>query len=139
MEIEVHRSYEQGDSAIGSFDIDGQHFCYSLEDKVREIDGQPVESWKVPKQTAIPRGRYRVIIDHSNRFGCDMPHVLDVPGFAGIRIHVGNDADDVEGCIALGMGQVGDRITHSRDAFNAFMPLLRQTLDSGEEVWITVS
>ena len=29
--------------------------CYTLEDKVRQVDGQPVSSWKVQNETAIPR------------------------------------------------------------------------------------
>lgn len=75
--------------------------CWTLEDVVREAPGKPVEAWKVNGQTAIPRGAYAVRVTRSARFGVDLPLLLDVPGFAGIRIHGGNTAADTEGCILV--------------------------------------
>lgn len=75
--------------------------CWTLEDVVREIPGQPVIAWKVKRETAIPRGTYTMCVTRSNRFGVDLPLLLDVPGFDGIRIHGGNTAADTEGCILV--------------------------------------
>ena len=75
--------------------------CWTLEDVVREIPGQPVAAWKVKRETAIPRGTYPIRVTRSNRFGVDLPLLLDVPGFDGIRIHGGNTAADTEGCILV--------------------------------------
>lgn len=93
-----------------SNDADGadwKHFAYTLEDVVREVAGQPVASWKVPGQTAIPRGAYIVTLDFSNRFQKIMPHILDVPGFGGVRFHGGNTDADTEGCILVAKNKVG--------------------------------
>lgn len=75
--------------------------CWTLEDVVREVPGEPVEAWKVKGQTAIPRGTYAVRVTHSNRFKTDLPLLLNVPGFAGVRLHGGNTAADTEGCILV--------------------------------------
>ena len=75
--------------------------CWALEDVVREVPGEPVEAWKVKGQTAIPRGTYAVRVTRSNRFKTDLPLLLDVPGFAGVRLHGGNTAADTEGCILV--------------------------------------
>lgn len=119
MIIDVKRFEFGDDYTIGKMSIDGVFFCYTLEDKVRDV--------KVKNKTAIPEGTYNVIIDKSIRFGKDMPHVMNVPGFEGVRIHSGNTSSDTEGCILIGMDWVkGNFIARSRDAFNAFFPKLQQ-------------
>ncbi|MCA6069905.1 MAG: DUF5675 family protein [Endomicrobium sp.] len=46
-------------------------------------------------QMLIPTGKYKVIVDHSNRFNRDLPLLLNVAGFTGVRIHIGNTAKDI--------------------------------------------
>lgn len=121
MKITVLRKDFTLKSTIGSMYIDDQFFSYTLEDCVRE-------GAKVPGQTAIPYGTYKVIIDYSNRFGKDMPHILNVPNFEGIRIHSGNTDKDVEGCLALGFTKSIDFIGNSKLAFTAFFEKLKQGL-----------
>lgn len=81
--------------------------CYTLEDVVREIPGQPVASWKVAGQTAISYGVYGLTVTRSVRFSAKeghdvyLPELADVPGFAGVRIHGGNTAADTDGCILV--------------------------------------
>lgn len=75
--------------------------CWTLEDPVREVPGEPVEVWKIKGDTAIPRGTYAVRVTRSNRFKTDLPLLLNVPGFEGVRIHGGNTAADTEGCILV--------------------------------------
>ncbi|MCA6071157.1 MAG: DUF5675 family protein, partial [Endomicrobium sp.] len=36
----------------------------------------------------IPTGKYKVEITHSNRFNRDLPLLLNVAGFTGVRIHI---------------------------------------------------
>ena len=77
---------------IGDFFINGKFFCYSLEDEVRFSDK------KVYGKTAIPAGKYKVVLSMSNRFKRVMPLLVDVPNFQGVRIHGGNKAEHSHGC-----------------------------------------
>jgi hypothetical protein len=77
-------------------------FCFTLEDKVREIDGVPVEKWKIKGETAIPKGVYELVLEDSPKFGPETPTLKNVPGFTGVRIHSGNTAADTAGCIIVG-------------------------------------
>jgi len=120
--------------------MQGKAELFTLEDAVREVAGQPVASWKKPGVTAIPTGRYRIIIDHSQRFGKDMPHVLNIEGFEGIRIHSGNTSVDTEGCILLGYGAnlLAGTVQQSLAACHMFSEELNKLLDR-DEVWLTIS
>ena len=131
MELKILRKEFTENSTIGDFLIDGEFYFYVLEDMIRE------PGVKVPGKTAIPEGRYQVIIDQSTRFKRAMPHILNVPGFEGIRIHAGNDAKDTEGCPLLGYTKAKDFVGNSRLAFNRFFDILYEALIH-EKVYITV-
>lgn len=133
MEMRLNRFKKCEKSTLGKLFLDGVEECYTLEDVVRP-DGV-----KVYGKTAIPAGTYKVIIDDSTRFKRPMPHVLDVPGFEGIRIHSGNTDADTEGCLLLGTTIVNDDfISGSRDAFAKFFPKLQAALNSEEEVTLLI-
>lgn len=121
-------------STVGELYLDGQFLCYTLEDTVREIVGVPVKVWKIPGQTAIPAGMYAVTITPSPRFGKDLPLLLDVPGFSGVRIHTGNTPEDTEGCILVGNKVGADQVIESRGAFTALYDLIEAALAGGEPV-----
>lgn len=125
---------------IGSLSTPTQKFV-TLEDTVREKEGVPVCDWKEPGCTAIPFGTYPLILDMSTRFKKIMPHICNVPGFEGIRIHAGNTAEDTEGCVLLGwsLAPEGDAIRHSRAAIENFMEELEGLYDSNTQVQIEVS
>jgi hypothetical protein len=130
----VSRRFEYGDNfTISRLSVDGVYECYVLEDVVRP------SGVKVDGQTAIPAGTYSVVIDFSNRFNRDMPHILDVPMFAGIRIHSGNTDADTEGCLLLGRDWVGgDDVMSSHVAFDAFFPKLQAAVAAGDIVTIEI-
>ena len=131
MELRIIRKEFTEQSTIGDFLIDGERFCYCLEDMARE------KGVKVYGKTAIPEGRYRVVIDQSVRFKRAMPHILNVPEFEGIRIHAGNSAKDTAGCPLLGFTKEKDCVGQSVLAFNQFFDKLYMALRD-EECWITV-
>ena len=112
-----------------------------LEDPVREIEGQPVEAWKVKGETAIPAGEYDLIVNFSNRFQKMLPQLIDVPGFTGVRIHTGNTTHDTEGCLLIGHGVDLDngRITNSRAAMIDFMDELDHLYDMNQDVKIRIT
>lgn len=114
---------------------------YSLEDVVREVEGQPVSAWKVPGKTAIPSGRYRLAWTMSSRFKREMFLLLDVPGFAGVRIHAGNRSADTEGCILLGKAWTisgEEAILKSAEAVKQFEALVVPKIEAGEAVYLEV-
>ncbi len=105
MIITVRRFLSNADATLSEISIDGVFECYGLEDEQREI--------KVAGETRIPPGAYRVGVRtvggfHARystrfaRFHAGMLHVLDVPGFEFILIHVGNTDDDTAGCLLTG-------------------------------------
>lgn len=135
MELSLKRLMFNDTSTIGRLRNEDKIICWTLEDKVREIEGEPVETWKVPGQTAVPYGQYKVTITPSERFGRDMPYLNDVPGFTGIRIHPGNTDKDTEGCILVGAGVDNDGLVNSRLAFGWVLDLLQSAKD---DVWLTI-
>jgi len=88
MLIEVKRFEFKDTHTVGKMYVDGVYECYTLEDVVRN-------GTKVLGKTAIPTGEYKLIIDASVRFKQDMPHILDVPNFTGVRIHSGNTSAEL--------------------------------------------
>src|SRR6266446_1287287 len=136
MNILLIRDSFSNSCTLGKLFIDGTLECQSLEDPDRKLEEGRV---KIYGESAIPRGTYKVTIDFSGRFQRDMPHVLDVPQFTGIRIHPGNTAADTDGCILVGTGRVANRsITESRLAFNKFFPKLEAAIKAGEEITLEI-
>lgn len=114
---------------------DRQTAIQTLEDAMREIPGEPVESWKVQGETAIPVGAYALVLDYSPHFKCILPHMLDVPGFEGIRIHAGNTVEDSSGCPLVGYSVIGPgKIGASRIALADLMAELEAAVEGGEDI-----
>ncbi len=127
MKIEVKRLYRTENSTIGELYIDGIFECFTLEDKEREV--------KIKSETAIPKGKYKVIINKSNRFKKLLPLLLNVPNFEGVRIHPGNTNHDTEGCILTGTTKGKDFIGNSRIAFNR----LFKKMQLAKEITLTIT
>jgi hypothetical protein len=131
MKLEVKRLTYSDKSTIGKLFLDGEFFCHTLEDVIRPE--------KVYGETAIPEGTYKVKITYSPRFKRDLPLLLNVPKFEGIRIHAGNTAKDTEGCILVGDLAGQDIVWQSRAAFNRLFDKLKAAQSAGEEITIEVT
>lgn len=128
MDLLLNRVALKENYTIGHLYVNGEYFCDTLEDTVRDFnkDGdlnEPGEE-KVYGKTAIPYGTYRVIIDYSPHFKRNMPHVLNVKGFEGIRIHAGNDEFDTLGCILVGENKVVGKVLNSKAVFSKLFDLM---------------
>lgn len=133
MNLLLQRDPSKDKATLGELFIEGIHFCYTLEDQVRP------EGEKVFGATAIPAGRYQVVTNYSEHFEKMLPLLLDVPNFAGVRIHSGNIPEDTDGCILLGFVKGEARVTQSIPAFAAFFTKLRAALNNHEDCWITIT
>lgn len=95
----------------------GKWFCYTLEDPWREK--------KVYGDTCIPEGTYEIVITYSNRFKRELPLLLNVPGFEGIRMHGGTTKEHTLGCVLLGTKRGLSSISNCAPAVEGVMKLLR--------------
>ena len=121
MLIVVRRLYKGEKSIIGEMTVDGIFECFTLEDVERPV--------KIKGETAIPKGTYKVIINESNRFKRQLPLLLNVPGFEGVRIHSGNTNHDTEGCILVGQTRHKEFIGKSRKAFDKLFKKMQKAND----------
>jgi len=106
MELILNRIAKKDTYTIGKLYINGTYLCDTLEDKDRgltkDMSVSEIQKKKVYGETAIPTGKYQVIMSYSNKFKKVLPLVLNVPGYSGIRFHSGNTANDSLGCILVG-------------------------------------
>jgi hypothetical protein len=141
MELELLRTNRTNRSTIGALTVNGAFECFILEDKDRGLQqGMPISelmALKVKMRTAIPAGRYEIVISFSDRFQRMLPLLLNVPVFEGIRIHSGNTDEDTEGCLLPGRNKSPDMVTSSRRAFTALFDKIRSAIQR-EKIFITV-
>lgn len=128
MRVLVDRKWKKDTYTIGRVYIDGEFYCNSMEDKDRGLADWmsvgEISKKKVYGETAIPTGKYKVTMTYSAKYKRVMPQVMNVKGFAGIRIHSGNTAKDSLGCILLGKNDKPGWISNSRNICKKFEELL---------------
>lgn len=132
MRITLTRIDRDNDATIGQLEIDGEFVCYTCEDVVRP------DGIKIPGKTAIPAGTYPVQITWSPKFQQDMPLLVGVPNFSGVRIHPGNTNLDTDGCILPGMERSGDTVLRSKQAYLTIFREIKEALDAHEDVVIEI-
>lgn len=139
MDIQVTRKIFTDISTISNVSVDGKWLCLCLEDKVRKAGEK-----KVYGKTAIGAGTYHIVWNRSKAFseraGKDvyLPLLLDVPNFAGVRIHSGNDADASLGCLILGMAHGKDSVSRSREACKLLYDLIESAVHRNEGITLTI-
>lgn len=142
MELELQAIDKTENTTISRLMVNGDFECFILEDVDRglqqDMSIEEITAKKIYAKTAIPAGRYKVIITPSNRFKRDLPLLVDVPGYDGVRIHPGNCAADTAGCLLPGVGKADDMVLQSRSAFNELFPKIELAIEKKETVFITI-
>lgn len=135
MILQMHRhTFTENATFSDILDSKGQRICYILEDTDRRLE---TGGTKLYGRTAIPRGKYQVIVDFSPRFNRELPRLLNVKDFSGVRIHTGNRPEDTEGCLIPGLKMQPEKewVTNSIAAFNALLKVIK----SADECWIEIT
>lgn len=134
MELLLKRIARRETYTIGHLYIDGKYFCDTIEDKDRGLtQSMPQAVIRATKRkgvTAIPTGLYRITMDvrspkfsqkrYERNYGfCDgyLPRLINVPGYEGVLIHIGNTAKDTDGCILVGKNTKVGKVLESRATF----------------------
>lgn len=134
MDLLLKRKYLKPTYTIGCLFVNGTRFCDTLEDRVRDLSHEA----KIPGQTAIPAGRYEVIVNYSPRFKRNLPRLLNIPGFTGILIHRGNTPSDTSGCILVGENREPGKVLNSTPYELRLTALLKEAQERGERSFITI-
>lgn len=122
-------------SSISKMFVDGIYECDILEDTVRLKDDV-----KIFGRTAIPEGRYQIVMTMSTRFKRILPLLVEVPGYEGVRIHPGNTPEDTEGCLLPGQEcATKDFVAHSTIEFNQLMVKINKAIKAGQKIYINVN
>ena len=116
-----------------------KYFCDTLEPTWRDYANG---AYKIKGKSAIPEGRYAVVISYSPKFKQWLPILLGGPEFnrkwQGIRIHAGNTANDTEGCILVGKNKVVGQVVDSRIWVHRLKGKIVEAKNKGEAVWLTI-
>ena len=116
-----------------------QYFCDTLEPTWRDYAHG---AYKVKGRSAIPEGRYAVVISWSPKFKQWLPILLGGPEFnkqwQGIRIHAGNTIKDTQGCILVGKNREVGKVLDSRKWLNELKQKMVEAKGRGETVWLTI-
>lgn len=113
MIITVTRDTFTDKSTTGMLDLDGLFQCYLLELPRGTV-----------KPCCIPAGTYQYRMMWSAHFQKVLPHVLNVPNFTDIELHIGNYPKDVKGCGCVGQYRAIDMVGNSELALDALLPNL---------------
>lgn len=151
MKLTLKRIALKATYTIGKLYVNGTYFCDTLEDVVRDtnrngkFDNGEV---KIAGETAIPYGTYSVTLNvQSPKFSkksayafCNgyLPRLLNVPNFDGILIHIGNTAQDTQGCILVGRNTTVGRVNDSTVTFKGLYGKLKTAANNGESIVIEI-
>ena len=141
MELLLKRVALQDTYTIGKLYVNGKYFCDTLEDKVRDLnkDGKfDNGEVKVYGETAIPYGTYEIKITYSEHFKRNLPILLNVPSYEGVRIHKGNTAKDTLGCILLGENKKRGMVINSTQYEISLTKDITNVQNNKEKITITI-
>jgi len=159
MELKIRRIAKKETYTIGHLLMQDKQnkewvkLCDTIEDKDRGLDQSMslanIERIKVKGKTAIPTGRYEIVMDVvSPKFaakplykafcGGKIPRFKYVKGFSGICMHSGVDADSTDGCPIVGENKVKGKVINSWATFKRIYPLLKRAANNGEKITLEI-
>ena len=141
MELLLERKYIKPEYCIGRLYINGEFFCNTLEDTIRDINKNGTfdcGEFKISGHTAIPYGTYEIQVTYSPKFKRELPLLLDVPSFTGIRIHRGNTNKDSSGCILVGENTKKGMVLNSTKYEQELTKLLKNTQSKKEKIIVKI-
>jgi len=140
MELLLDRKYRKEKYTIGNLYINGSYFCSTLEDPDRDLNKNGKfdnGEKKIYGETAIPNGRYLVILSYSSKFKRILPEIINVNSFSGVRMHRGNTVKDTNGCPLVGENKVVGGLINSAYWEKKLIAELKKVKED-ERIWITV-
>lgn len=118
LELKIDRMWKKPEWTISNFTMNGVKLCESLEDTDRGLrqDMPLAQIKKIKKEgiTAIPSGRYEVVLRYSPHFKRETPWIKDVPGYKWVLIHAGNNPEHTKGCVLPGENKAKGKVLNSR-------------------------
>ena len=126
-------------STEGNLYINGVWFCNTIEDVVRAKPGEWNKELKVYAKTAIPYGKYPVLVTWSNRFKRMLTGVFNVPDFEGIRIHNGTSELSSAGCVIVSYedDDINHKLLNDKRAMNDLTKLIEKTQKT-EKIYLEI-
>ena len=110
--LELRRQAPAHGGILGELFLNGTRICYTME----------------RVGVAIPADSYQVLLNVSPKFRKLMPQLVGphVPASWGVRIHTGNEPDDSDACVLVGLAKMpnGAKIYKSVEAFELLMSKL---------------
>ena len=156
MELKLVRKYRCSNYCIDKLYINNEYFSDALEDPDRGLTDsmslEEIKKVKIKGNTCIPYGTYNVTLDvYSPKFGsksyykevCNgkVPRLLNVKGFDGILIHVGDGPNGhklTEGCILIGRNTIKGGLTEGKKYFQLLYNQMLEAKKRGEKIKITI-
>lgn len=151
MKLLLNRFFKGDEYTIGRLYINDEYFCDTIEDADRGLlqtdDIDNINTKKIYGKTAIPRGTYKITLNvQSPKYKsykqynfCKgyLPRLLNVPGFDGILIHIGNYAKDSYGCILVGKNDHKGMVSNSTATFKKLYEKL-SAIKNSEDIEIEI-
>ena len=156
MELKLIRKYRCSNYCIDKLYINNEYFSDALEDPDRSLTDsmslEEIKKIKIKGNTCIPYGTYNITLDIvSPKFGsksyykevCNgkVPRLLNVKGFDGILIHVGDGPNGhrlTEGCILIGRNTIKGGLTEGKKYFQLLYNQMLEAKKRGEKIKITI-
>lgn len=135
MELILTRTAKRRTYTIGRLCVGTEYLCDTLEPTWRDYKHG---ARRIKGKSAIPEGRYPLVITYSEKMQKWLPLLVGVPMFRGIRIHAGNTAQDTDGGILVGQNLKKGMVLNTNTWVHRLKKKMVEARSRDEAVWITI-